>query len=111
MLSRIRVTGKAKKRRRKKQQQAATAAAEKAVPGSDESCPSNYDIFDSHAAGNADIMESDDDDEGTSGGAQSDIVHQGDDGNDGGGGVVGEMTGGYYTKFLFIKILLCCLSK
>ena len=110
MLSRIRVTGKAKKRRRKKQQQAATSAAEKVVPGPDESCPRNNDIFDSHAAGNADIMESDDG-EGTSGGAQSDIVHQGDDGNGGGGGVVGEMTGGYYTKFLFIKILLCCLSK
>ena len=84
MLSRIRVTGKAKKGRTKKQQQAATAAAEKAVPGPDESCPSNYDIFDSHAAGNADVMESDDG-EGTSGGAQSDIVHQGDDGNGGGG--------------------------
>ena len=110
MLSHIRVTSKAKKGQRKKQQQAATAATEKAVSGPDESCPSNYDIFDGHAAGNADVMESDDG-EGTSGGAQSDIVHQGDNGNGGGGGVVGEMTGGYYTKFLFIKILLCCLSK
>ena len=46
MLSRIRVTGKAKKGRTKKQQQAATAAAEKAVSRPDESCPSNYDVFD-----------------------------------------------------------------
>jgi hypothetical protein len=54
VLSRIRVTSKVKKGQRKKQQQAATAATEKAVPGPDESCPSNYDIFDDHATGNAD---------------------------------------------------------
>ncbi|KAF8731005.1 hypothetical protein HU200_016885 [Digitaria exilis] len=107
VLSRVKITERAKKKAIKNKRKAAAAAAagkkKVVVPGPDQAGPSNYlavvgdDIGDRDDAA---FVATSDGSEGTSGGgAQSDGVFEGGDGIV--GYVVGETTtGGYYTDFL-----------